>query len=368
MKNTVKIIEKFDWVLLNQYISDGLIYANKHKVYDLWILNYTPKTTYERLWNDYSLSCRGLVVDAEGTVIARPFAKFKNYEEHDPSEIDLTEEYEVFEKMDGSLGILFYYDVAKEWMLATRGSFESEQAIEGMNILKNMFGVGDYYWNALNKNSTYLYEIIFPTNRIVVNYGNLSDMVLLTVIDNKTGYELSYHDLVIKYQDIFSIVKRYTLPKVMNLGELRVHEVENKEGFVLKFANGFRVKVKFLDYCRLHSIITNVSNVSVWEALKEGKDLTEIITNVPDEFFSYVKKVIADLEKLYKSIEGNCLTKHNAIFYGDNKRDKKEFALEALKYQFSGILFCIYNKKDYSQAIWKLIRPKFTKPFKDIVE
>ena len=364
MKNTVKIIEKFDWVLLNQYIAEGLIYANKHKVYDLWILNYTPKTTYERLWNDYSLACRGIVIDANGNVVARPFIKFKNYEEHDPSEIDLTEEYEVFEKMDGSLGILFYYDVAKEWMLATRGSFESEQAVEGMKILKEK----KINWDNLNPNQTYLFEIIFDSNRIVVDYKGLRDLILLVIIENKTGIEYSYDNMNRRYQSMFSIVKRYSLPKVMNLGELRVHEVDNKEGFVLKFANGFRVKVKFLDYCRLHSIITNVSNVSVWEALKEGKDLTEIITNVPDEFFSYVKKVIADLEKLYKSIEGNCLTKHNAIFYGDNKRERKEFALEALKYQYSGILFCIYNKKDYSQAIWKLIRPKFTKPFKDVVE
>ncbi len=364
MKNTVKIIEKFDWVLLNQYIAEGLIYANKHKVYDLWILNYTPKTTYERLWNDYSLACRGIVIDANGNVVARPFIKFKNYEEHDPSEIDLTEEYEVFEKMDGSLGILFYYDVAKEWMLATRGSFESEQAVEGMKILKEK----KINWDNLNPNQTYLFEIIFDSNRIVVDYKGLRDLILLVIIENKTGIEYSYDNMNRRYQSMFSIVKRYSLPKVMNLGELRVHEVDNKEGFVLKFANGFRVKVKFLDYCRLHSIITNVSNVSVWEALKDGKDLTEIITNVPDEFYNYVKKVIADLEKLYKSIEGNCLTKHNAIFYGDNKRERKEFALEALKYQYSGILFCIYNKKDYSQAIWKLIRPKFTKPFKDIVE
>lgn len=364
MKNTIKIIEKFDWVLLNQYIAEGLIYANKHKVYDLWILNYTPKTTYERLWNDYSLACRGIVIDANGNVVARPFIKFKNYEEHDPSEIDLNDDYEIFEKMDGSLGILFYYDVAKEWMLATRGSFESEQAVEGMKILKEK----KINWDNLNPNQTYLFEIIFDSNRIVVDYKGLRDLILLVIIENKTGIEYSYDNMNRRYQSMFSIVKRYSLPKVMNLGELRVHEVDNKEGFVLKFANGFRVKVKFLDYCRLHSIITNVSNVSVWEALKEGKDLTEIITNVPDEFFSYVKKVIADLEKLYKSIEGNCLTKHNAIFYGDNKRERKEFALEALKYQYSGILFCIYNKKDYSQAIWKLIRPKFTKPFKDVVE
>ena len=365
MKNTVKIIEKFDWVLLNQYIEEGLIYANKHKVYDLWILNYTPLTTYGKLWNDYSLACRGLVIDGEGNVIARPFPKFKNYEEHDPSEIDLNEPYEIFEKMDGSLGILFFYEVAKKWMLATRGSFESEQAVEGIKILRSK--VSD--WNALNKNCTYLFEIIFPTNRIVVDYGNLSDMVLLTVIDNKTGWEYEYDALVFKYHDIFSIVNKYYLPKVMNLGELRVHEVENKEGFVLKFANGFRVKVKFLDYCRLHSIITNVSNVSVWEMLKEGKDLSTIIENVPDEFYDYVKRVISDLKNKFKDIQLEASMEFiDIILKLEDKNDRKAFALEAVKSPNRGLLFCIYSGKNYDDAIWKTIRPKWSKPFKEVVE
>lgn len=365
MKNTVKIIEKFDWNLLNKYIEEGLIYANKHKLYDLWILNYTPLTTYGRLWNDYSLACRGLVIDGDGNVIARPFPKFKNYEEHDPSEIDLSEPYEIFEKMDGSLGILFFYNVTKEWMLATRGSFESEQAIEGMKILRSKIT----NWNVLNKNCTYLFEIIFPTNRIVVDYGDLSDMVLLTKIDNETGFEYEYDGLVFKYRDIFTIVKKYYLPKVMNLGELRVHEVKNKEGFVLKFANGFRVKVKFLDYCRLHSIITNVSNVSIWEMLKEGKDLSTIIENVPDEFYDYVKKVISDLKFNFKEIQlGVCMEFINIILKLEDKNDRKAFALEAVKSSNKGLLFCLYSGKNYDDAIWKMIRPKWSKPFKIVSE
>jgi hypothetical protein len=101
MKNKFEILEKVDWNVLNKYIANNLIVSNKHPDYDIWILNYTPTTQFKKLWDVYTLSCRGLVVDINGNILARPFQKFKNYQEHDPSEIDLTEDYELLEKVDG---------------------------------------------------------------------------------------------------------------------------------------------------------------------------------------------------------------------------------------------------------------------------
>lgn len=97
----MKILEKVDWNLLNVYIENNLIVSNKHPEYDIWILNYSPKVQSKKFWDEYTLSCRGLVIDAEGKILARPFQKFKNFEEHDPSEIDMSQPYEIFEKMDG---------------------------------------------------------------------------------------------------------------------------------------------------------------------------------------------------------------------------------------------------------------------------
>ena len=86
----MKLLEKIDWRILNDYIENKLIVANKHSEYDIWILNYSPKTQVNRVWDDYTLSCRGLVIDAKGNILARPFQKFMNYEEYDPSEIDMS--------------------------------------------------------------------------------------------------------------------------------------------------------------------------------------------------------------------------------------------------------------------------------------
>jgi hypothetical protein len=54
-----------------------------------------------------------------------------------------------------SLGIMFHY--ANEWHLATRGSFVSEQAIKGKEILDR----NNLYVDLLSKDFTYLFEIIY---------------------------------------------------------------------------------------------------------------------------------------------------------------------------------------------------------------
>jgi len=109
------------------------------------------------LWHTYPLllQCRGLVTNSDGDIIARPFKKFFNYEEYleFAPEMIPNESFEVFEKMDGSLGILFNYK--DEWVLCTRGSFTSEQSIKGTELLKK------YDYNRLPKCHTYLFEIIY---------------------------------------------------------------------------------------------------------------------------------------------------------------------------------------------------------------
>ena len=151
------MLKKVDWNILNVYIENNLIVSNKHPEYDIWILNYSPKVQSKKFWDEYTLSCRGLVIDAEGNILARPFQKFKNYEEHDPSEIDMSQDFDIFEKMDGSLIIIFYYEPRMTWIVASRGSFISEQAIEAQKMLQLKPNIYD----VLNKNCTYLFEIIY---------------------------------------------------------------------------------------------------------------------------------------------------------------------------------------------------------------
>jgi hypothetical protein len=354
----MKKLEKIDWKVLNEYIENNLIMKNKHPEYDIWILNYSPKAQSKKYWDEYTLSCRGMVIDAEGNILARPFQKFKNYEEHDPSEIDLSKKFDIFEKMDGSLIIVFYYEPRMTWIVASRGSFISEQSIEA----KKMLGFKTEY---LSKVDTYLFEIIYPENRIVVDYGDRRELVLLARIETKTGFELYYEDLIQWYSKWFTVVKKYHIKDIKNLSELKALEEENREGFVIRFENGFRVKVKFNEYIRLHGILTNVSNLTVWEHLKDNYEFDELLDRVPDEFYDWLQKTAAKLKTEFNEIERLSLLEFLRIYHINEITDRARFAEHAKLSEYRSILFKLYDKRTYAEIIWKMIRPIYSKPFKD---
>jgi RNA ligase len=93
----------------------------------------------------------------------------------------------VYDKLDGSLGILYFYD--DKPYIATRGSFTSEQAERANKIFQKKYSHLHF-----NKEHTYLFEIIYPENRIVVDYGAKEDLILLAVLDTETGKDLELPD------------------------------------------------------------------------------------------------------------------------------------------------------------------------------
>jgi len=354
----MKMLEKVDWTKLNQYIEESLIVANKHPEYDIWILNYSPKAQSKKFWDEYTMSCRGMVIDADGKILARPFQKFKNYQEHDPKDIDLTKEYVIYEKMDGSLIIVFYYEPRMEWIVASRGSFISEQSIEG----KKMLGLK---YTKLNINSTYLFEIIYPENRIVVNYGDRRELVLLTNIITATGEELSHDKLVRLYSNLFTVVKVFDFKDINNMKDLQaLEEVENKEGYVFRDGD-FRFKWKFSEYVRLHSILTNVSNLTVWEHMRDNYEFDELLDRVPDEFYDWLKRTASKLQHEFDVIEQKALLDFVRIYHVNEITERSLFAEQAKQSEYRSILFNLYDKKAYAGIIWKQIRPVYSKPFKD---
>lgn len=331
--------------LLQQMVNEKLVSVQKHPEADLFIYNYTPKVQYEKLWNEITLQTRGLILDAEMNVVAKPFSKFFNLEEHKIDEIPQLP-FDVFEKMDGSLGILYW--INEKPFIATRGSFESEQSRKATEILHQRY---EDTFIRLDKNSTYLFEIIYPQNRIVVDYGNIEDLFLLARIDNKTGLDLPIYE-----STGFPIVKRYD--GINDLQQLKALEEENKEGFVVRFKNGFRVKMKFAEYVKLHRIITGVSNVAIWEYLAEGKLFDELLEKVPDEFYNWVKKIQSEIVNEFDKI----LTECKSVFKEFETR--KETALYFQTQKYPSVLFSMLDGKTPDKIIWKMVRPKYSKPFK----
>jgi RNA ligase len=336
---------------LNQYYEDGLLYKQVHPSLPLTIWNYTEKVQYENLWDEVTLMCRGLVTDNEGDIVATPFHKFFNIEE---GKFTPTENFEVYEKMDGSLGIVFWY--RGQWVVATRGSFTSDQANKAREILKK------YNTDIMFRHLTFCFEIIYPENRIVLDYGNDEKLVLLGTFD-KNGKET---DVEIWSQWGFDVVKKYD--GIKDYKQLKEMVKNDQEGFVVKFSNGDRIKVKGVEYLRLHKIMTNVTTTGIWEYLKNGEDVMELLKDVPDEFYKKIENYIKDLRYSYFQISEDAGKRFDYMMYGkyNDKEpitDRKEFAewVSTQPKHLSGILFRMLDKKDYSEIIWNLIRPEFKK-------
>lgn len=285
----------------------------------------------------------------DGNVVARPFQKFFNLEEITGSGEKLPEEsFVVHEKMDGSLGILYWLD--EKPVLATRGSFNSEQALKGTFILHQKYSE---HFHKLDKTKTYLFEIIFPENRIVVDYGGMNDLILLAVIDNETGKDVEVEkDLPFIRPEKLDTADYTTLKDMSG---------NNKEGYVVRFESGLRVKVKFDEYVRLHRIVTGVTTRRVWDMLRNGEDFTPVLECVPDEFQDWLLKTKSSLEDTFNDIEQQCKEAIDAIPDGTSRKD---VALKIASHPYRGIVFSMLDGKNYQDTLWRMLKPLSEKPFK----
>ena len=333
--------------LLKEMIAKDYVTVQKHPTHDLFIYNYTQKTQFERYWNEVTLMCRGLILDAEYRIVARPFQKFFNWGEIENQAIPNTD-FEVFEKLDGSLGILYF--IENEAFIATRGSFTGVQAVRATAILKSKYA--PILRGGLDTTKTYLFEIIYPENRIVVDYGALEDLILTAIIDTETGADMPLVDIG------FPIVQRYN--GIKDFAVLKALNTHNKEGFVIKYPNGLRLKIKFEEYTRLHRILTEVSNINVWEHLCEGKSFEAFLDRVPDEFFNWIKITVADLEAQFEAIEKQCKADFKVL------NSRKETAIYFMTCQYPKVLFNMLDNKPYAATIWKMLRPQYQKPFTNL--
>lgn len=169
--------------LLKEMVEQHYVSVQKHPEAPYFIYNYTQKAQFDKVWNEVTIACRGLILDESGKVIARPFDKFFNSEET-PDKIPQNTTFKAYDKMDGSLGILYELP-DKTPAIATRGSFLSEQALRGTTIFMESLDKLDRNWHRLFnvEKMTYLFEIIYPENRIVVDYKGARKLVFLGARD-----------------------------------------------------------------------------------------------------------------------------------------------------------------------------------------
>jgi RNA ligase len=367
----MNISELFDQALLREMLDGGYVSTQVNPNGDLMIMNYSPAAQYGQVWNDVTTQCRGLIVEWDtGDIVARPFGKFFNYAEAIEGAVAIPEgDPIVTEKMDGSLGIIYTHN--GKTAVATRGSFTSDQALWATEFLNKNFP--DF---AQPEGVTTLVEIIYPENRIVVDYNGAEGLWFLGAIDNETGADIDRSDIHWWYGPATPDLGTQSVDSTvaMAMGD----SFANDEGVVLCWpregAPSFRLKVKNPRYVELHRIVTGLSTRTIWEALATDT-FDQILEAAPDEFHPWIRNVEADLrdrfEIIYSIAEQNLLdARRDALaiatsrafsdggtaVWEHTRRDLAEALTKSAAYP--GLCFALEDGKDIAPRIWQMIKPE----------
>jgi RNA ligase len=205
---------------------------------------------------------------------------------------------------------------------------------------------------------TYLFEIIYPSNRIVLNYGDREELVWLVARHNETGLVRQSPGL-----NEWQGARTATFPYKTLREAIEAPPRVNAEGYVIYFPDlDYRVKLKQDDYVALHRIVTGLTPRRIWENMKEGKTLRDLCEIVPDEWHEWLKDTYATLmqERQYASLK---IWNDYEVIIDELVKEigtewpRREFAMKAVKYPNSGLIFALYDNKDINSKLWDLIRP-----------
>lgn len=337
---------------LSREISDGYVDVKDHPYLPLSIYNYTPKAM-DGNWNEVTEHCRGLIVEqGTGLIVARGPRKFYNVGQKEAPVPTRYNDVTVTRKFDGSLGVCYVYD--GNYGVATRGSFNSEQAIHATKLLQTE----DYSWLRREIGygdgiSTSIVEIIYPDNRIVVDYSGKDFLQPLGEV---------FPDGIVQSRPLASDV----VVTVCSYEEaLKLPIPDDEEGYVLDIMGmegtvSGHVKLKGAEYLRLHKLVTGLSEKTVWESLVDGT-YSQMYSLMPDEFQTWMEEVRDDLQSKYNDVMENILVIHTAIVNTlPEGYTRKEFALKAKESRYVKFLFLAedgYADK-LTKTVWESIKPK----------
>jgi RNA ligase len=304
---------------------------------------YTNRATFMERWNWLERQARGLILDRDsGEVVALPFAKFFNDGQggrFNQSKLDY-----VMEKADGSLGILYRHQA--EYHIATKGSFYSPQARWASVYLREHYQLSD-----LPNELTLLFEIVYPENRIIIDYGSREGLILLAARDRFTGQYLklpALRALAERYGFELASIYDFTDTAALKLALTALDD--GHEGFVAVFADGERTKFKAKRYLELAKRLTHLSFHKTLAALAAG-EVERLLADIPDEFLGETKAWLEEIEATVATVKAQI----EAAFAQAPKDDRRSYALWAQRQdkELLPYLFLRFDGHDLEAIIYK---------------
>ena len=301
------------------------------------------------------MECRGIVLDEAMNVAFKGFDRFYNYGEMEEITSQFNwEDFDAFEKADGSLVKLYCYDGL--WQVGTSGTatanvpFNATSWNTGGEVQTFREKILDAFGytseeefqrdasSAFEDNLNYAFEYTSNENRIVTPY-EYPEMVLLAAF--KDGVEIDNRSLDEEYGDMrvdALNVRKADVYKVSCKNDL-LKLVDNllglQEGAVVRDSNGMRLKIKSSLYVAAHRM-RGENGLTVRNACKLvlAGEHEEYLTYFPDDSHK-LRLVDNALTSYIELIQNEYDTKYSDI------QEQKEFALRLVEkaFPYNNILF-----------------------------
>ena len=344
--------------------------------------------------NNVVKESRGIILEKETwKIVAYPFDKFFNYGESNAYNLSLKDSH-ILEKVDGSIIKVFFYD--DKWRIATNGTIDAEDAsnMDGISFSKIFFDIiskenFDELTKNFSPNLTYIFELIHPSNRIVVDYDGKRELVFIGLKENdgklrdfnifyksiKKKYEKIFKRLSIRFPKKFNVVNVDDMAQLSQLADEHNNKGNNFEGFVVVQVEDDlvvgRVKIKSPKYIRLHHVATGdgVTNNLVRVLLdNEEQEFEVYLDKLPEsvkEEYKLLKKRYFDLIG-YLDIEGTFYRKMSLTL------SRKDLALEIqskVRHDRIGFIFTMVDKPEIKaiDMVQELYKKKGLKRIKNLL-
>lgn len=281
-----------------EYVAQNLIRSDRTDDGTLAIYTYTDACVYANAWDEITRNSRGHIYNlATGECVAWAFPKFFNLGENPeslPERFAWDQPYEIYEKLDGWLGVLYRHE--GRFKIATRGSFHSSGSVWATEE------IAKYDLSSLPDEATLCFEILTPEQRIILDYGDTRRLMILGAFNRHTGEEFPRASVEQwATQCDLGIVPVHP---PMSLAELksRQKELQQVEGFVLRFPDGRRVKIKTEWYTDLARLMANLNPITVWESLRNGRVDREYLQKIPEELREIAEGYTHTIETQFEEI------------------------------------------------------------------
>jgi hypothetical protein len=284
--------------------------------------------------------CRGLILDEadDWKVVSRPYDKFFNYGEGHACSIDWSTA-KVYEKLDGSLMTLYHYK--GDWHVSSSGMPDASGPVSSMGSADKSFA--DLFWRIWKElgyklpddnSCCYMFELMSPYNRVVVRHKS-ERIVLHGARSVVTMLEMDPEPVAVRHG--WECVRSFPLNSfdAIVAACVEINPVEG-EGYVVCDSRFGRNKIKSPQYVAVAHLKDGFSQRRLLDIVRTNEE-SEVITYFPeyktdfDDMTVKFKALVAKVNETWVRIQGI--------------KNRKEFALEAIKVPCSGALFSMRDKK-----------------------